>query len=73
MQEQEFPCEMSGKQQEGDGARPGGSLSPLCLDNCRGKGSWKENGGNSTAFKDKMTTQAGLSLLLASHRCVKLH
>lgn len=38
---------------EGDGAGPGGSLSPLCLGNCREKGSWKENGGNPKAIKDK--------------------
>lgn len=53
VQEQEFPCEMSGKQQEGDGAGPGGSLSPLCLENCGEKGSWKENRGNLKLSRTK--------------------
>lgn len=73
VQEQQFPCEISGKQREGDGAGSGGSLTPLCLNDCREKGSRKENWGSPKAFQGQKDDHMGwFVLLLASHRCKKL-
>lgn len=61
VQEQQLPREMSGKQQEGDGAGPGSLLGEL-----QGKGKLEGGWGEPHSFQgQKMTTRAGLSLLFS--------
>lgn len=72
VQEQEFPCKMSGKQREGDGGGSGGSLTPLCLHDCREKGTGRRTGGGPKLSRTKRWPHGLFVLLLASHRCIKL-